>query len=222
MKIFLFLLTVLVASNSHRMRTNWNLAASEGKSSMSPDSLPKSKFRDLSRAELGYGIPWMNVIYETVIDKGVVIQNSLPKGGSYTDPAGNNLGYRVFWTRIINETDTALEITINFPSASFDSNLKLFLPPDTMKLENILLYDYGATGIKSIIDRGLHKPTRILKTIKAKEDYFFYVGAVFKESYGAARGGFFLKGDELVYRIKGIDPKLDLLLIPSGRISTKN
>jgi len=87
--------------------------------------------------------------------KGVIIQNGLPKGGGYTDSTGKSFGYRIFWTRVFNETATPLELTINFPADSFailpspDSYFKLFLPPDTMKLDKKSKYDYGVTGLKS-------------------------------------------------------------------------
>jgi hypothetical protein len=64
--------------------------------------------------------------------KGVIIQNSLPKGGPYTDPTGKRFGYGIFWTRVINQTTSPLELTINFPADSFaifpepGSYLKLF------------------------------------------------------------------------------------------------
>jgi hypothetical protein len=66
--------------------------------------------------------------------KGVIIQNSLPKGGPYTDPTGKRFGYGIFWTRVINQTTSPLELTINFLGDSFaifpepGSYLKLFLP----------------------------------------------------------------------------------------------
>ncbi|MGH9927163.1 MAG: hypothetical protein ACRD5B_17500, partial [Nitrososphaeraceae archaeon] len=83
--------------------------------------------------------------YSDPTGKGVIIQNSLPKSGGvadeksrYTDSTEKNYRYAIFWTRVINETATPLELTINFPADSFailpspGSYLKLFLPPDTM------------------------------------------------------------------------------------------
>src|SRR5687768_11756512 len=32
--------------------------------------------------------------------QGVIIQNSLPKGGPYTDPTGKRFGHAIFWTRV--------------------------------------------------------------------------------------------------------------------------
>lgn len=91
----------------------------------------------------------------------IIIQNSIRRAGGsldstgqrgYTDSAGKKFGYAIFWTRIINETATPIELAINFPADSFaiypspNSYLKLFLPPDTMTLAKESLYNYGATG----------------------------------------------------------------------------
>jgi hypothetical protein len=84
---------------------------------------------------------YTDTTYASSSGKGITIQNSLPKGGSiepngtqYLDPTGKSYAFAVFWTRIINETNTALELNINFPADSFanftppDSYLKLLLP----------------------------------------------------------------------------------------------
>jgi hypothetical protein len=61
-----------------------------------------------------YSIPSVTHIDTT---KGVIIQNSLPKGNGrldssgkngYNDPAGKNFAYAIFWTRVTNETATPL------------------------------------------------------------------------------------------------------------------
>jgi hypothetical protein len=109
----------------------------------------------------------------------VFVQNSLPKGGRYTDPGGKDFGYVVFWTRVRNETAAPLELTINFTADAFKDLLgagsvfQIFLPPDTMRLDKELLYDFGATGLRSFLDAGLIKPTRLQRTIDPNEDLFF-------------------------------------------------
>ena len=157
----------------------------------------------------------------------VIIQNSLPKGGPYTDPNGKSFAYRIFWTRVINETDTPLEIIINFPADPFamlpshDSYLKVFLPPDTMTLDKETLFAYGATGLNSFLDTGLNKPTMLQRTINPKEACLFYIGALFTQAYGVARAGLVLNDQDLFYGIRGIDPHLDPALIPCGQIAFK-
>jgi len=131
------------------------------------------------------------------------------------DSTGKNFGYRIFWTRVINETATPLELTINFPADSFailpspDSYFKLFLPPDTMTL-------------KSFLDTGINKPTMLQRTINPKEACLFYIGALFYQGEGVARAGLVLKEQDLFYSIRGIAPQLDSALIPCGQIVFKD
>ncbi len=160
------------------------------------------------------------VKYSDSTGKGVIIQNSLPRGGQYTDPAGRIFSYGVFWTRVINETSTPFELKINLPSDSFaiaaapNLYLKLFLPPDTMTDDKESLYDFGIKNLNFFLDTGFNKPTTFQRTIYPKEECLFYIGA----SPGAGcRAGFVLKGQDLFYRINLIPD----LLIPCGQIVIK-
>lgn len=86
---------------------------------------------------------------------GITIQNSFPKGDRYTDPNGKAIGYAVFWTRVMNETASPLDLSINFPADTLAisgepvSYVKVFLPPDKMTMDKESLYNYGATGLTS-------------------------------------------------------------------------
>jgi hypothetical protein len=175
--------------------------------------------------------------------KGIIIENSLPKGGDqYTDSTGKSFRYAIFWTRVMNETATPLELTINFPADSFAIDpspdyAKFFLPPGTMTPDKELLYSYGVTGLESFLDSALNKPSRLQRIINPNEEYFFYTGML---SYRASnqrgagrrpgsqqagqrpvRAGFFLKGNDLFYT-NNIVPQLDSLLNPWGHIAVKN
>lgn len=167
-----------------------------------------------------------NKWYSENASKGVVIQNSFPKGGPYTHPTGKRFGHAIFWYRAINETTTPFELTIHFPADSFpippssDSYLKLLLPPDTMTLAKEGLYGYGATGLTSFLDTGLHKPTRLQKTLQPKEEFLFYIAALSYQSGGTVRAELVLKEEDLFYRI-GILPHFDSALFPCGRIRFK-
>ena len=59
--------------------------------------------------------------YSETANKGIIIQNSLPRGGPYYSSTGKNSNYSflIFFTRIINETAEPLKLTINFPADSF-------------------------------------------------------------------------------------------------------
>jgi len=143
--------------------------------------------------------------------KDVLIQNSFPKAGGdadeksgYTDSSGKNYRYAIFWTRVINETATPLELTISFPAIlpSPYSNSKLFLPRDTMTLDKVSLYNYGVTGLKSFLDTDFNS-TLLKRTINPKDEGLFYI-ALLSLRYsvgGTVRAGLVLKGQVLFYRI---------------------
>ncbi|MFI5130261.1 MAG: hypothetical protein ACHQFX_09735 [Chitinophagales bacterium] len=169
--------------------------------------------------------------YSESASKGVIIQNSFPKGGPYIDSAGKYTGYSflIFFTRVINETASPLELTINFPADSFATGdwgnvyLKLFLPPDTMTFDKESLYNYGVTGLESFLD--FNKPTMLERTINPKEEFLFYTGTVFYQARGTERtnrprGGnraeLVLHEQDLFYRMV---PQIDSL--PCGHIIIK-
>ncbi|MEM6800567.1 MAG: hypothetical protein AAF696_04135 [Bacteroidota bacterium] len=156
--------------------------------------------------------------------KGVNIQNSFPKGGPYPgETTGNyNHSYLVFFTRVVNESEKSLELSVNFPADSFaipnspDTYMKIFLPPDTMALEKKVLLSYGFGELES-----LDQPSSFKRCVNPKEDYLFYAVAFFyqtkAEAWEQERGGnraeFVLKGQELFFKMS---PQIDLL--PCGNI----
>ena len=141
---------------------------------------------DLEKAS-GYRYIYTDTTYTSSTGKGITIQNSVPKGGNiepetpYTDSTGKKYFFAAFWTRIINETNTPLELNIKFPADSFaifnppDSYLKLFLPTDTLTVDKLSKYNYGLTELKSYLDDNFNKPTMLKKTIDPNEDHIFYI-----------------------------------------------
>jgi hypothetical protein len=160
--------------------------------------------------------------------KDLLIQNSFPKAGGdadnksgYTDSSGKKYRYAIFWTRVINETATALELTINFPTIlpSPYANSKLFLPRDTMTLDKVSFYNYGVTGLKSFLDTDFNS-TLLKRTINPKEECLFYI-ALLSLRYsvgGTVRAGLVLKGQDLFYRIS---IGSQTALIPCGQMVFK-
>jgi hypothetical protein len=157
--------------------------------------------------------------------KGLVIENSLPKGGlRYTHPSGKDFVYAIFWTRVVNGTGSPVELTVRFPADSIPSPnayVKLFLLPDTMTLEKVALYDYGVTDLRSFLNAGFHEPTMLRRTIAPHESCGFYVAALSSRPGGTVRAGLVKKERDLFYRITGITPELDHTLTPCGHITFK-
>ena len=178
---------------------------------------------------------WTDTKYEYTdsIGKRLIIQNSGPKGESYTDPNGKKYFKVIFWTRIINETDNPLELKIDFPADLYEvvglpgKYYKVLVPPDTMTIDKEPLYNYGMTGLKSFLDNNIHKqPSSLKRNIKPQESSGFYVVFLLIDDGvdGAIRTGLSIKGQNLFYRISRYDKRslLDEKEINCGSISLNN
>ena len=157
--------------------------------------------------------------------EGVVILNSYPKAGRYTDSEGNEFGYGITRTTLINVSENPLQLTINFPADSFafalpGSYVKLFLPPDTISF-NAMPFDnsswYVGDDLKSFLDAGLNTPTALQETLSANQERVFYIGALYQKTAGVPRAELVLKDHNLFFR----PSRLDSLLIPCGEIVFK-
>ena len=191
----------------------------------------RSLIHDLEKSS-GYHYIYTDTTYASSTGKGITIQNGVPKGGNieprtpYIDSTGKQYFFAAFWTRIVNQTDTCLELKVNFPGDSFslspasDPYLKLFLPPDTMTIDKLPLYSYGLTGMKSYVDANFSNATGMSKIIKPNEEHMFYIVTVSFRAGGPARSALFLKQKELFYRISmGSYGPLE---IPCGTITYVN
>jgi hypothetical protein len=151
--------------------------------------------------------------YTDSIGKRLIIQNGFPRGGSrYTDSNGKVYAYAIFWTRIINETDNPLELNIDFLDSYEVPSLpgkyyKILVPPDTMTIDKIPLFNYGLTDLDSFLDTNIHKPSSLKRTINPKESTGFFVVKIGLRgegpggSGGILRTGLILKGQDLFYRV---------------------
>jgi len=159
--------------------------------------------------------------------KRVIIQNGYPRGGiKYTDPEGKAFAYAVFWTRIINETATPLEVNIDFPINQYEiSNypgkyFKVLVPSDTMTPDKISLFNYGLTSIDSFLDHNIQKPSSLKRTINPNESSGFYFIMLIKteEATGMTRTELKLKGQELYYTISLYSSKKPITLIDEKEV----
>lgn len=172
-------------------------------------------FLSLSSSAIGQSLTEISTPpkwYSETKSNGITIQNSFPKGGQYPGPTTRNYhySYLVFFTRIVNETETPLELKINFNADSIAipnspaTFVKLFLPSDTMTLAKQALYSYGITKLESLDD-----PSSFRQTINPKGECLFYVVAIFYQTNPMAqdqpRGGnraeLVLEGEKLFYRM---------------------
>ena len=169
--------------------------------------------------------------------KGLIIENGGPKGDTYTDPNGKKYFKALFWTRLINETDTPLEFRVGFPAASYELpsspgiSFKILLPSDTMEVDEMSSYNYGLSGLKSFLDSSIDKPSSLKRTINPSDSGGFYVVILrllgTEGPSGILRTGLSLKGQNLFYRISRYDSApahalVDEKEIDCGSINLKN
>lgn len=153
----------------------------------------------------------------------ITIQNSLPKGGPYYNLSGALVGCAVFWSRFINESAKPVELTIDFPADSFmvfkstDAYLKLLLPSDTMSLEKVGLYNYGATGLQTFLESNFHKATGLQQIIQPGDDFIFYTTALSYKEGGVVRSGFEIINNDVIYSIS-ISPHFENFKVTCGKI----
>ena len=138
----------------------------------------------------------------------LIIQNSFPKSGiKYTDANGRRYVYAVFFSRITNKSNQAVELKVDLPLAPFElpssSNnyMKLLLPPDSLTADRESLYDYGL-DVKSFLDQRTARSSSLKKIIKPNESSTFYVVTLSTRGVnGTLRPGFSLKGEDLFYKV---------------------
>lgn len=146
--------------------------------------------------------------YTDAMGANLIIQNSFPKAGiNYKAPDGKKYVYAVFWTRVVNETNKPVELTIDFPVDSFEipsssgNYMKLLLPSDTVTAGKVPLYDYGLL-IKPFLDSGMYTSSSLKRTIYPEASGGFYVVTLSNRGVGGTlRTGFNLKGQALYYKM---------------------
>jgi hypothetical protein len=149
--------------------------------------------------------------------------HSLPKGGGLVYKNGKKYGYVVFWTRVINQSATPLEVKANFPEITYfkspESYIHIILPKEPMHIEKVQLYDYGLKNLESIFNLTTNQLPVLQEKINPKEEYLFYITVfIHTELRGAARAKFELKGQDLIYKIS---MGSDTTVIPCGSLAFK-
>lgn len=153
-------------------------------------------------------------------DRRVIIQNSYPRGELYTDPEGQQYTKVIFWTRIINETNNALKLAIDFSGDAYEipasaespvvRYFKLIIPPDTMTSDKEGLRNYGL----NFDPANFGKPSSLNRTVNPNDSSGFFVLKLYKISEedralvkrgggGATRAGFSVKGQDVFWTLNG-------------------
>ncbi|MEO9893950.1 hypothetical protein [Aurantibacter sp.] len=167
--------------------------------------------------------------YLDTTGKGIIIQNSYPRGGPINTPDGK-YGHALFWSRVINKADTPIALNLHFPADSIvidpatHTYFKLLVPPDKMTPDKVSTFGFGLDYIEDFVAENFYKPSYLQKTIKPNEDAMFYVillSHLAPTDRGVIRTGLFLDGQDLFYKLEGLNSQKDKF-VPSGSITFKD
>ncbi|SNR43942.1 hypothetical protein SAMN04488009_1733 [Maribacter sedimenticola] len=193
--------------------------------SLANTTLTSTASNENKKIQLDSIAAWIDTTYLYTITKGkqIIVQNSLPKGGlTYTFSNGQKFVYGIFWSRIINTTETPFELSVKMPKTSipqgtsFDNSLNVLLPNATMRIDKVPLFNYGLTDLAAALENTLQKPTLLKLTIPPKETNIFYVITLFKKGLNdKVRAGFFFKDNKAWYRVNDTE-------IPCGLVYPEN
>ncbi|MBT8375498.1 MAG: hypothetical protein KJO22_01390 [Bacteroidia bacterium] len=139
-------------------------------------------------------------------NKGVLVLNSGPKGGNYTNSFGDEIRYTIFRVQVINDTIIPIELDFALPKNPIallpDSKviLDIFLLPDSLTPKGLQdNLNFGITGIDTFFESKV-KNTSVVKTfIQPNEHYIFYIGILFKSEItnGTTRSKLFINGQNI-------------------------
>ena len=180
---------------------------------------------------------WLHTEYDyrDAGGNGIIIQNGYPRGGGYQDTqgvirsyesGGTRYGFGILWSRIINQSDSPIEVSITLPADSISfrdspgGHCRVYLPPNKMTIENLSDYSYGINGVTAFLNSHFEGQTHLEKVIDQDEEHMFYVVLLshFPDGGGGGiRTGFSLDQDKLFYEVTA--GSLGVQAFPSGYIA---
>lgn len=151
---------------------------------------------------------WVDSEVKYTDSKGnsVAFTHSFPRGGGVVQKDGEKYPYFIFWTRVFNQSDTPVELKVQFPEVAFfrspESYLHIVLPKEKMSLDKVQVFDYGLTDLQAIFNDESNQLGVLQKKIQPNEDCIFYTAVfIHMEGSGSARAKFEWKDKELFYKI---------------------
>ncbi|MEL6536355.1 MAG: hypothetical protein AAFQ98_13145 [Bacteroidota bacterium] len=215
MRISLLLL-ILLSAGIKALAQNGQAASASGTLEEVLTSLPQTRPSTSTSQDSPY--LYTEHRYLDAAGSGIILQNSLPKGGGsieprdipgFTLPDGTYYSFGLFWTRVINKTESPLTFTLHFPADSFPasatsgSHFKLMVPQDTMRTDRLDMYNYGATGLRPFVEANFYQPSTLRRTVAPQEETAFFVTLLLHmpEGNGAIRSELTAKGQALQYHI---------------------
>ncbi len=139
-------------------------------------------------------------VYNSSVKKKIIITNSLPKGGGIVPHKGKEYNYFIFWTDVRNEASLPLELKIKFPTnISFhakESIAKVVFTKSNMTLAKVQEFDYGLTGIPTLLPNELKG---LNNRISPSNNYLFYTAIFIHKTKWPVRAEYIKKDKKLFY-----------------------
>ena len=166
---------------------------------------------------------YSKVVYTASPKKKIIITNSLPKGGGIVSYKGKEYNYFIFWTNVRNEASSPLNLKIKFPTIiSFKSKetyAKVTFTKSNMTLDKVQEFDYGLTGMPSILNNESNQIKDLYKRISPFKNYLFYSAIFIHKTKWPVRAEYILKDKNLFYKITA---GTEVVIVPCGSLDFKN
>lgn len=166
---------------------------------------------------------YSKVVYTSSTKKKIIITNSLPKGGGIVSYKGKEYNYFIFWTNVLNETPSPLDLIVKFPSIipfeSKESHAKVAFTKSNMTIDKVQEFDYGLTGIQSLLNNESGQLKDLNNSISPFKNYLFYSAIFIHKTKWPVRAEYILKDKKLFYKITA---GTDIVMVPCGILDFKN
>ncbi|MFN6375547.1 MAG: hypothetical protein ACK4YD_10290 [Chitinophagia bacterium] len=124
-----------------------------------------------------YNWEYSKVVYTSSTKEKTIITNSLPRGGGIVYHQGKEYNYFIFWTNILNESSSPLDLKIKFPTIiPFEINesyAKVVFTNSIMTPDKKQVLDYGLTNIVSLLNNESNQIKEINITVSPFNNYLF-------------------------------------------------
>ena len=166
---------------------------------------------------------YSKVVYNSSVKNKTIITNSLPKGGGIVSYKGKEYNYFIFWTNVHNEAPSPLDLKIKFPTIisfkSKESYAKVAFTKSNMTIDKVQEFDYGLTGILSLLNNESNQLKDLNNRISPFKNYLFYSAIFIHKTKWPVRAEYILKDRILFYKITA---GTDVVMVSCGSLDFKN
>lgn len=162
---------------------------------------------------------YSKAVYTFSTKKKTIITNSLPKGGGIVSYKGEEYNYFIFWTNVLNEASSPLDLSIKFPTIipfeSKESQAKVLFTKSNMTIDNVQEFNYGLTGIPSLLINESDQLKDLKIQISPFTNFLFYSVIFIHKTKWPVRAEYILKDKKLFYKITA---GTDIVMVPCGSL----